>query len=158
MPLNRDALRAAAAAHGPKPATGVAALMSRVHAGDLADFVTIESAVLPLLPVPADGGWKLLGLLVVPRAGLVPPPWGAVWWSWPGGAVLGRERIDASGAAEAWNPDARRLAEARAELERVLAQPPESADLTALGARYAALLPESARGVARGMVGGGWLG
>jgi hypothetical protein len=158
MPLNRDALRAAAAAHAPKPATGVAALTAGVHTGDLADFVTIESAVLPLIPVPDGDAWKLLGLLVVPRAGLVPPPWGAVWWSWPAGAVIGRGRIEASGHAEAWKPDPKRLAEARAELERVLAGPPASADLAALGTHYAALFPKSARVAARGLGGGGWLG
>ncbi|MDP2307575.1 MAG: hypothetical protein Q8P18_16250 [Pseudomonadota bacterium] len=146
------------AARAPKPATGVAALTSHVHTGDLADFVTIESAILPLIPVPEGGGWKLLGRLVVPRAGIVPPPWGAVWWSWPAGAVIGRVRIEASGSAEPWRPDPQRLAEARAELERVLAAPPESADLDALGARYAVLLPQSARAAARALAGCGWLG
>lgn len=158
MPLNREALRAAAAARAPKPATGVAALTARVHTGELADFVTIESAVLPLIPVPDGGGWKLLGLLVVPRAGIVAPPWGAVWWSWPGGAVIGRGRIEASGPAEPWAPDPGRLADARAELERTLAEAPDSADLAALGARYAELLPQSARAAARAIAGCRWLG
>lgn len=95
MPIEKTAVQqaiqhAAEKSTPPKP-VGIAALVAGIHRGELGDFLTIESTILP--PVPLRASHAVGAVVVGPAGGGKWAPWALVTWSWPGGAVLRRERL-----------------------------------------------------------------
>lgn len=130
MAIDREALQRAAKAAADRARSnvpsGVAGLISSLHRGDLANFVTIESTAFPPVPLRADSA---LGVVVAaPTQGEEWTPWGVVEWRWPGGALLRRERLSNAVARPiTFRPDVASFAECCTAAEAHLAGNPVAA-------------------------------